>query len=285
VTMAVARSVRPLTILLLRTALRRRCPSLPVFANLSCGSWYVNPLRCELKTPQSGQAGSSPHPKSATVESIISVSERAVAAAPLTCECCNRLISADTDTASIAAPTSSNDTIRTAAASPADTLLTCYFKSQDGHPPHWQFYPARLNREVALSAARNGGVIIADSTRKGKRFPDSMSRTIPIWCCVINRLLHRLPDQHAAITSQLQSASIAGPQAGVDWDTALHTPSWVSASEHQQIDSRIEGWVQSLLQITALQPTFIDLKRLLTRPLRPLWFRYTVATIICRHVS
>jgi len=111
-----------------------------------------------------------------------------------------------------------------------------------------------------------------------------MSRTIPIWCCVINRLLHRLPDQHAAITSQLQSASNAGPQAGVEWDTALHTPSWVSASEHQQIDSRIEGWVQSLLQITALQPTFIDLKRLLTRPLRPLWFRYTVATIICRHV-
>lgn len=26
-----------------------------------------------------------------------------------------------------------------------------------------------------------------DSTRKGKRFPDSMSKTIPIWTCVLNR--------------------------------------------------------------------------------------------------
>lgn len=26
-----------------------------------------------------------------------------------------------------------------------------------------------------------------DSTRRGKRFPDSMSKTIPIWTCVLNR--------------------------------------------------------------------------------------------------
>lgn len=28
-----------------------------------------------------------------------------------------------------------------------------------------------------------------DSTRKGKRFPDSMSKTIPIWTCVLNRCI------------------------------------------------------------------------------------------------
>lgn len=28
-----------------------------------------------------------------------------------------------------------------------------------------------------------------DATRKGKRFPDSMSKTIPIWACVVNRAL------------------------------------------------------------------------------------------------
>lgn len=28
---------------------------------------------------------------------------------------------------------------------------------------------------------------MVDSTRKGKRFPDSMSKTIPIWTCVLNR--------------------------------------------------------------------------------------------------
>lgn len=31
--------------------------------------------------------------------------------------------------------------------------------------------------------------MIVDSTRKGKRFPDSMSKTIPIWTCVLNRAI------------------------------------------------------------------------------------------------
>lgn len=38
--------------------------------------------------------------------------------------------------------------------------------------------------------AQRGGCIIVDSTRKGKRFPDSMSKTIPIWTCVLNRAIH-----------------------------------------------------------------------------------------------
>lgn len=36
---------------------------------------------------------------------------------------------------------------------------------------------------------QRGGCIIVDSTRKGKRFPDSMSKTIPIWTCVMNRAI------------------------------------------------------------------------------------------------
>lgn len=36
---------------------------------------------------------------------------------------------------------------------------------------------------------QKGGCIIVDSTRKGKRFPDSMSKTIPIWACVMNRAI------------------------------------------------------------------------------------------------
>lgn len=32
--------------------------------------------------------------------------------------------------------------------------------------------------------------MIVDSTRKGKRFPDSMSKTIPIWTCVLNRSVY-----------------------------------------------------------------------------------------------
>lgn len=36
-----------------------------------------------------------------------------------------------------------------------------------------------------------GGCFIVDSTRKGKRFPDSMSKTIPIWTCILNRAIQR----------------------------------------------------------------------------------------------
>jgi len=37
--------------------------------------------------------------------------------------------------------------------------------------------------------AQKGGCMIVDSTRRGKRFPDSMSKTIPIWTCVLNRAI------------------------------------------------------------------------------------------------
>lgn len=67
---------------------------------------------------------------------------------------------------------------------------TCYFKSTDGHTNNWSFNTSRLNLHVALLAGQKGGCIIVDSTRKGKRFPDSMSKTIPIWTCVLNRSVY-----------------------------------------------------------------------------------------------
>lgn len=66
---------------------------------------------------------------------------------------------------------------------------TCYFKSTDGHNHNWKFNCSRLNLDAALSASRHGGCIIVDSTRRGKKFPDSMTATIPIWCALINGIL------------------------------------------------------------------------------------------------
>eukprot|EP00850_Spirogloea_muscicola_P023324 SM000347S12998 [mRNA] locus=s347:65217:68332:- [translate_table: standard] len=63
----------------------------------------------------------------------------------------------------------------------------CYFKSTDGHAGNWSFSLTRLNMHLALLAAARGGVIIVDATRKGKRFPDSFSKTVPMWACVLNR--------------------------------------------------------------------------------------------------
>jgi len=34
-----------------------------------------------------------------------------------------------------------------------------------------------------------GRAILVDSTRRGKRMPDALSKTVPIWCGVINRFV------------------------------------------------------------------------------------------------
>lgn len=48
---------------------------------------------------------------------------------------------------------------------------TCYFKSTDGHFGKWAFSLTRLNLHLARLAAREGGVLIVDATRRGKTFP------------------------------------------------------------------------------------------------------------------
>jgi hypothetical protein len=63
---------------------------------------------------------------------------------------------------------------------------TCYFKSTDGHNGNWSFSTTRLNWHVAELAARQGGCIIVDATRKGKRFPVSHTHhaCLPILACM-----------------------------------------------------------------------------------------------------
>lgn len=72
--------------------------------------------------------------------------------------------------------------------------------------------------------------IIVDSTRRGKRLPDALSKTIPIWCAALNRAI---------------SKSGLG---GAEWDAELHTlPSIISRSEHAQIAVLIDGFADNLL--------------------------------------
>lgn len=61
--------------------------------------------------------------------------------------------------------------------------------------------------------------------------PDALSKTIPIWCAVINRAV----------------AKRRGGQSA-QWDTALYVPpNVVSGTEKSQIEARIEGWAEALL--------------------------------------
>lgn len=72
---------------------------------------------------------------------------------------------------------------------PKKFVQTSYFKSTDGHTSQWDFSTRRLNFHLFPTLKEHGGIIIVDSTRRGKKIPDALSKTIPIWCAVINYLM------------------------------------------------------------------------------------------------
>ncbi|WVQ79955.1 hypothetical protein IAT38_002056 [Cryptococcus sp. DSM 104549] len=103
-----------------------------------------------------------------------------------------------------------------------------YFKSTDGHMSHWDFNLRRSNLSLASYAEEHGGFILVDSTRKGKRMPDGLSKTVPIWCTVINM-------------------AMAMRHPAREWDTNLYLPPQiVPATERSQIESRLKGWAEAL---------------------------------------
>ena len=93
----------------------------------------------------------------------------------------------------------------------------------------WDFNIRRNNLHLIPLISQHHGCIIVDSTRKGKRIPDALSKTIPIWCCTINRAVHRIRPRKA-------------------WDIDFHSlPSVVSPSEHAHIESQIESLTDKLM--------------------------------------
>ncbi|KAG0376485.1 hypothetical protein BGX24_007672 [Mortierella sp. AD032] len=71
-----------------------------------------------------------------------------------------------------------------------------YFKSTDGHTGIWDFNLRRYNPHLITTIIKHGGCIIVDSTRKGKRVPDALSKTIPIWCATINNAVRKCAIQN-----------------------------------------------------------------------------------------
>uniref|UniRef100_A0ACD6AHS8 Uncharacterized protein n=2 Tax=Avena sativa TaxID=4498 RepID=A0ACD6AHS8_AVESA len=152
---------------------------------------------------------------------------------------------------------------------PRTLAATCYFKSTDGHAGNWGFSTARLNLHLALLAGERGGCIIVDSTRRGKRFPDSMSKTIPIWCCVLNRAIqrHRL---HAInqVSCSVSNGDAEKYSGSSNWDSSVHLPVWVPYTERNAIERRIEDWTD---QFESCGADIHSLELSLRKPLRPLW--------------
>ncbi|ODV82575.1 hypothetical protein CANARDRAFT_204966 [[Candida] arabinofermentans NRRL YB-2248] len=72
---------------------------------------------------------------------------------------------------------------------PSKYETTTYFKSTDGHINNWDFSTRRLNFHILPLISKNGGAIIVDSTRRGKKMPDALSKTIPIWAAILNCIM------------------------------------------------------------------------------------------------
>ncbi|KAJ9391962.1 hypothetical protein DTO063F5_721 [Paecilomyces variotii] len=124
---------------------------------------------------------------------------------------------------------------------------SAYFKSTDGHTGQWDFSFRRLNLQILPVARDHGGCIIVDSTRRGKLMPDALSKTVPIWCAVMNRAL--FPSQTA-------------------YHAVQFPPDYLGPSEESQIERRIDGFVQAL---KALKLDIEALRESLGRPIKIAW--------------
>lgn len=109
-----------------------------------------------------------------------------------------------------------------------------YFKSTDGHVGTYAFSLKRLNVSLLEVLHEHGGCFLVDSSVR-KVLPDSFSRTIPIWCSVMNRIVLKY------------RAELGMPSSGDNstWDTQLYTPSSiVSPEEHADISALIDSRVE-----------------------------------------
>ncbi|KAI5952807.1 RIT1 [Candida jiufengensis] len=122
---------------------------------------------------------------------------------------------------------------------------TCYFKSTDGHTNVWSFSTRRLNLHLLPIIQDNGGIMIVDSTRRGKPIPDALSKTIPIWCAVLNTILYEPKEDY--------------------W---LRLPDLVPKSEYNSILNLIPSFIEVIRSMNL----FTKETHKLDKPLLPRWF-------------
>ncbi|EHN00714.1 Rit1p [Saccharomyces cerevisiae x Saccharomyces kudriavzevii VIN7] len=136
---------------------------------------------------------------------------------------------------------------------PSTFKRTSYFKSTDGHVNQWDFSTRRLNFHLLETIRDKKGIIIIDSTRRGKKIPDSLSKTVPIWCAVLNTIM------------------LQKEKEDVDIDKVLYVPpETVPKSEYDMIKRKIPELVAKLKKLNV-----VDSKKLndlfMGKILRPIW--------------
>lgn len=137
---------------------------------------------------------------------------------------------------------------------PGQLLDTAYFKSTDGHTGQWRFSYRRLNFNVLPILGEHGGIILVDSTRKGKLMPDALLKTVPMWCAVLNYIMFE------GVESELCK----------DW---LVTPrEMVSQSEHSEMAKLVPGFAQEVLKLGLISSEALISRLGSRKPLVPTWY-------------
>eukprot|EP01134_Creolimax_fragrantissima_P003974 CFRG3974T1 len=155
---------------------------------------------------------------------------------------------------------------------------TAYFKSTDGHTHKCDLNLRRLNLHLLHHLQLSGGFILVDSSRR-KRFPDSMSRTIPIWAACLNAAVDRYNHRQSNGDAECVGVKLAHSQHTVNNAQStltpmptLHTlPSLVSAMEKDQLEGFIEGWVTRLESTLTDRTLKIIAEQMGDKRLRPIW--------------
>ncbi|QLQ81258.1 hypothetical protein HG537_0F00190 [Torulaspora globosa] len=129
---------------------------------------------------------------------------------------------------------------------------TSYFKSTDGHVNQWDFSVRRLNFHLLPTIANSSGIIIVDSTRRGKKIPDALSKTVPIWCAVLNSIA-------------MQHRDDSGER-----EVLYLPPTSVSESERHSIRMRLPSLVKKLNEFDIIDGRKLH-EQLGGRLLRPFW--------------
>ena len=138
---------------------------------------------------------------------------------------------------------------------------SCYFKSTDGHVGTWAFSLKRLNLPVLDVVSSCGGCFIVDAS-KSKTLPDSLSRTIPIWCAVINASVIHLAKQY--------DIELDANFWDDDSQQFLFTPSEVISNEERlEILAKLDQHVADFLACGSVDVEW--LLRTVKKPLRPHW--------------
>ncbi|KAF3989299.1 hypothetical protein FT663_02846 [Candidozyma haemuli var. vulneris] len=139
---------------------------------------------------------------------------------------------------------------------PALLAESAYFKSTDGHTNQWKFSLRRLNFHLLPLLHTHGGLVLVDSTRKGKLMPDALSKTVPIWCAVLNYIMFEGQE--------------------TDWDLQrenwLRTPlEMVSESEHSSMCKMVPGFATELKRLGLITKEELVKRLGAQKPLVPVW--------------